>query len=483
MSLVSYTKAQFLGLTEQEAPLVLSEGSQVVLSDISLAISVQESSQRILEELGKFFKKSQVCLSPINPQHLFFEQVNPLTFKVLRTLTIHSANRSNWFFPPVNRFALRAIDVIFDCATIAKKTSYVWELKQKKIGVPKEVVESVSYKSHDGTNKPFGYMLTQTHTDGIVALHNGEIFYENYFDGQDANTPHLQFSVTKSLIGSLVAQLIVEGLIDPEKLIKDYIPELTESAFGDARVIEVLDMTTALKYSEEYADPESDVRKHMAAAGYLPQPADFPYPKTLRTFLATIKKEGEHYQLFRYVSANTEVLSWLIERAAKCPVNEIFADRIWSKIGPEHDAVIIADSAGVASWGGGFAATTRDMARIGLMMLRQGRAEQEQLLSPESFAFMRNRDTRAHYVKSKDALFPQEGWSFANQFWWTHNEHGAFMGIGIHGQLLYIDPKADVVVAKNSSHPEAEDLWIEHDAFIALHALIKKIVPEKLAAL
>jgi CubicO group peptidase (beta-lactamase class C family) len=39
------------------------------------------------------------------------------------------------------------------------------------------------------------------------------------------------------------------------------------------------------------------------------------------------------------------------------------------------------------------------------------------------------------------------GWSYRNMWWVTHNEHGAYMARGIHGQAIYIDPKAEMVIA------------------------------------
>jgi hypothetical protein len=278
----------------------------------------------------------------------------------------------------------------------------------------------------------------------------------------------------------ITAELIVNGTIDPEKQIEKYIPELAGSAFADARVIEVLDMTAGIKYHEEYDSPEADVRKHLIAAGYLSPPPGYSAAKTLRTFLPTIKKGGEtHHRAFHYVSANTEVLSWLVEKATelkgeKKTVNQLFHEKIWSKIGTEQDAYILKDSVGKPSWCGGFTATTRDMARVGQMILNRGRGENGQLLSPQTFEFMESRDLRAQYALSLYGSLPStKGWSYANQFWWSHNEHQAFTGVGIHGQLLYIDPKANMVIAKNSSHPLAEDAWIYLDAVFAIHALAK----------
>ena len=46
-----------------------------------------------------------------------------------------------------------------------------------------------------------------------------------------------------------------------------------------------------------------------------------------------------------------------------------------------------------------------------------------------------------------------QGWSYRNMGWITHNDHGAYMARGIHGQRLFIDPKAEMVIARFASHP------------------------------
>ena len=266
-------------------------------------------------------------------------------------------------------------------------------------------LKKIFYQSHDKTERTFLDMLIKTHTDSIVVLHEGKIVYEKYFNGQEPDTPHIQFSITKSLLSLIVNHLIQNEVINPEKRICEYIPELKDSAYGDARILEVLDMTVGIKFNEEYGNLESDITKHWIAASYLSQPTDYNHPKTIRSFLTRIQQEGEHNQVLHYVSANSEVLSWLVENATqlagcKKNVNELFVELIWSKIGTEHDAFIIKDSAGDASWAAGFTATAKDMARVGQMILNNGLVGDEQLISSKIFDFICQRDKRPQFVAS-----------------------------------------------------------------------------------
>lgn len=284
-----------------------------------------------------------------------------------------------------------------------------------------------------------------------------------------------------------MGQLIVDGIIDPEKRVSEYVPELADSGFSDARVIEVLDMTTALKHNEEYTNPDSEVVRFLRAASYFEQPEGYDREKTIRSFLPNVQKEGEHHLAFSYRSINTEVLSWIVEKAtalagSQRTVSELVIDWIWSKLNTEHEAGVMLDSSGTPTWTGGFTATTRDMARVGQMVLNNGKVGNNQLISSKVFEFMRQRDRRLQFSRAglEHSDPSKKGWSYANQFWWTHNEHGAFTGIGIYGQVLYIDPVADMVVAKNSSHTVPEGDWLEFDVFVALEALGQYIEESKL---
>lgn len=485
MSSITLTNAHLLTATSQTDPFLFPEGFVVHFPEVFLPVSIESSSLDIIKELGKVFQQYKGCLFPIPPDAIQVESVTPLSFRILKTFKLHSVVRDNWIAPPFNRIAFRNIAVIHNLEKIPRGNEAVRPLLSSETRPLPEQLEKVPYLSHDKIARTFEEMLIKTHTDGILILREGQTVYEKYFNGQASDVPHIQFSVTKSLIGIIVAELIQEGIINPEKCIGEYIPELINSGFGDARVIEVLDMTTELKYLEEYTNPDAEVVRHMVAATYLNPPTGYKQEETLRQFLPSIKKGGKHDQAFHYVSANTEVLSWLVENATqlagnKKTVKELFAELIWTKLGAEQDAFIIKDKVGDTTWAGGFTATTRDMARIGQMILNKGKVGDKQLISPKTFEFICARDRRPHFAASGlEKTDPaKKGWSYINQFWWTHNKNGAFSAQGIHGQNIYIDPEAKIIIAKNSSHTEAEGEWLEYDFFVAAEAITDYLIKE-----
>lgn len=295
--------------------------------------------------------------------------------------------------------------------------------------------------------------LEANFTDGIVVLHHGKMVYEKFFGCLSPTNRHGAMSLTKSFVGLLGEMLVADNQLEEDRLVKDYIPQLRESAFGDATVRQILDMTTGLDYSEDYADPNAEVWQHAAAGNPLPKPVDYIGPRTYFEFLQTVQKQGEHGRSFGYKTVNTDVLGWLISRVTGKPLTEVVSEKIWSKIGADIDAYFTVDSIGTPFAGGGLNLGLRDLARFGQMILDNGKFADQQVV-PEAVIgnILMGGDRRAFADAGYSLL---EGWSYRSMWWITHNEHGAFMARGVHGQSLYIDPEADMVIARFASYPVA----------------------------
>lgn len=304
----------------------------------------------------------------------------------------------------------------------------------------------------DGRRITFEQALQETYADGIAVLHRGTLVYERYYGVLDAHTTHIAMSVTKSFTGVLAGLLVAEGKIDPAAPVSKYVPELGTSAFGDARVTDVMDMTTGLAYSEVYTDPKSDIWAMRRACGTAPPDASAP-PTSLLQYLTTIGKQGGHGERFAYKTINTDVLAWIIRRASGAAFAELLSERIWQPLGPEEDADITVDRLGIEFAGGGLNTTLRDLTRFGEMMRNCGAFNGRQIV-PASVV-----DDIAR--GGDPAKFPTEtyptiaGWSYRNQWWVSHDAHGVYMARGIHGQSIWIDPKCEVVIARYASHPMA----------------------------
>jgi len=316
--------------------------------------------------------------------------------------------------------------------------------------------------------------LEANYTDAIVVLHKGRIVYERYFGVTQPHSNHIAMSVTKSFIGTLGAMLVAEGSLDERAPVTKYIPELAGTAYGDATVREVMDMTIGVKYSENYADPKAEIWSHSRAGGILPRAPGYDGPTSFYAFLETLQKEGEHGQAFAYKTVNTDVLGWLIRRVTGKTLGQLMSERFWQPLGVERDAYFIVDSEGTEFAGGGFSPTLRDMARFGEMMRLEGRFNGRQVVPKAVVDDIRRGADKAEFAKAGYALLP--GWSYRNMWWVTHNEHGAYAARGIHGQAIYVDPKAEMVIARFASHPVAANASFDPTSLPAFHALAKHLL-------
>lgn len=325
-----------------------------------------------------------------------------------------------------------------------------------------------------GSEMTWEQSLAANYTDGIVVLHDGKIVYERHFGCLDEAGQHGAMSVTKSFTGLLGEMLVAEGKLDENAKVASVVPELAKSAFGDATIKQVLEMTTGLRYSEDYADPDADVWIYSAAGNPLPKPEGYTGPRSYFEYLQTVRKEGEHGSAFGYKTINTDALGWIITRVTGKSVAQLLSDRIWSRMGAEQDAYYTVDSTGTPFAGGGLNAGLRDMARIGQILLDDGVINGQRLVPATAIARIRAGGDKAAFEQAGYGLL--KGWSYRGMWWITHNDHGAYMARGVHGQALYIDPKARVVIARFSSHPTAGNAANDPTSLPAYEAVAKHLM-------
>lgn len=311
--------------------------------------------------------------------------------------------------------------------------------------------------------------LAANWTDGIVVVHRGRIVHERYFGALTAHGPHLAMSVTKSFVGTLAASLIEEGEIDAAAPVTHYVPELGKSAFADASVRQVLDMRSALRYSEDYTDPDSGIANYARAAGLAVRRPEHAGPESITAFLASVEKLGRHGEAFAYKTVNTDVIAWIVSRVTEQSVAAVLESRFWGPLGMEEDAYLTIDSHGTGFTGGGLNTCLRDLARFGEMMRCEGAFDGRQVVPAAAVADIRRGGERGECLRAGYPMLP--GWSYRSMWWVTHDAHGAFSARGIHGQALWIDPAAEMVIARYASHPGAANGlndWVSQPAYRAL---------------
>lgn len=350
---------------------------------------------------------------------------------------------------PTHRHAFSRMREFLPSARVGRGNA-VWELP---VALSDDLDSLRFITLDDGRELTWGESLAANFTDAILVLHRGTVIYERYFGTTRRDTPHIAFSVTKSFVGTIAEMLVHEGRLDPAAPIAELLPELARSGFADATLRQVMDMTTALDFSEDYTDANSGIGAMSNALGLTPRAPGYAGPTDVYAFLPTVRKQGEHGERFTYRTCNTEVLGWIVARTEGKRLDQVMSERIWQPLGMEQDADFLLDPTGMPFAGGGLNPVLRDLARFGEAMRLGGQGNGGQAIHAAAVESIRAGGSRAAFAPAGYTYLP-EG-SYRSQWWMMPGNSGAFSARGIHGQTIYIDPAAELVIARFGSHPVA----------------------------
>src|ERR1700690_1002234 len=282
---------------------------------------------------------------------------------------------ANWLKPPFNRWSFQHVREVVPTAGIHRGRGPAMMMRRND-----RAVERIAFQAPDGKESTIGRLLDDSFTDGFLVLQRGRILSERYDNHMTPDARHIVFSVSKSITASLAGVLVDRGLLDPDAPVTRYIPEVAGAAYGDCTVRHVLDMTVSVNFVEDYLDTTGDFARYRASTGWIPI-VDPKNLADLRSFLATMKRGAEpHGTRFHYVSPNSDLLGWILERASGIRYARLISELMWQPMGAEFDADIAVERLGGPRPAGGISATLRDLARFGELMRRRGMAGGRQVL-------------------------------------------------------------------------------------------------------
>jgi CubicO group peptidase (beta-lactamase class C family) len=274
--------------------------------------------------------------------------------------------------------------------------------------------------------------IRETDTDGMAIVHRGRLVFERYGNGMTDETPHILMSVSKSLLGVLTETLGLE-----QRLVTDVLPELKSTAYRGATVRHLLDMRAGIVWDEDYLATSGPIVEYRKATGWNPGDGR----SDLHSFYGTLTEATGHGGDFHYVSPNSDLLGWVIERATGRRYAELMSELVWKPLGAERSAYITVDRLGAPRCAGGMCVTLRDLARVGLWLMEQPLMDQlERAGDAGAWA-------RGDLVK----YFPDLPMRYRSQWYALHGAAPLVFGLGIHGQNLFIDRRNEIVIAKLSS--------------------------------
>jgi CubicO group peptidase (beta-lactamase class C family) len=258
-----------------------------------------------------------------------------------------------------------------------------------------------------------------------------------------------------------------------------YVPELKKAgAFADASFGQVLDMTSSMNFTEDYADPKSGIRTYGAVLGWTAKVEGVEYPDSLYQYLVSldIDKKHKHAEIFHYQTPKTDAVNWVTNRVNNQSFQEALYEKVWSKIGTEGETYVLLDNNATLVAGGGLNATPYNLARFAIMMINEGRLDGRQVVPPAVIQKLANGGSIEAFDNGPDSdgvVHAKGEWSYRAQ-WWVKHTKGmeAFMAIGIHGQWIYLDVHRKIAIVKVSSQPKSKDEYLNSYDLNAFYAII-----------
>jgi CubicO group peptidase (beta-lactamase class C family) len=294
-----------------------------------------------------------------------------------------------------------------------------------------ETVQNVKY---DGKRITFDEFLSKTSTNAFLIIRDGKITYESYLNGKSQETILPSYSVAKTMTSLLIGQLIDEGKIKESDTFISILPEFKAgTSFDKVTIKDLLDMNSGVGVSDNYPSGPS---------GWGVAIAQMYATTDVNWWLKNNRAMREEPGTFpEYRSVNTQMLGLIIQKVTGRSLSDEFTDRIWQKVGADHDATWNVDhKGGFEKAFCCFNATARDYARVG------------QALMTGSPAI-----ASASWKKrlSEPAVTLDYGWGYSAQMW--HPYPGINLMLGLHGQYIYQDKANKTVIVKLSDLPTSAD--------------------------
>jgi CubicO group peptidase (beta-lactamase class C family) len=360
---------------------------------------------------------------------------------------------ANWRTAPFNKWAFQHVRELIPSADIRNDPDNIWSLSAEEVDFGGLLINR-----RDGPSLTYEAFLRDTDTDGIVVVHKGKVVSERYANGMTRGTPHIWMSVSKSVLGVIAGILAEEGILDPERPVSEFVPEISGTAYSNARVRHLLDMRVGVHFDENYLATSGPIVEYRKAQNWNPlEPGDT--PSDLRSFYrCLVAVDGSHGERFHYVSPNTDLLGWIIERATGERYADLVSRLLWQPLGASNGAYITVDRLGAPRCAGGVNATVADLARLGQLIVQRGRRGRTQVISDSWIQdVLTAGDHNAWKAGDFIDLFPSAEMHYRNQWYVQKDPKPMMFGFGVHGQHLFVDASTDLVIARAASQPAAID--------------------------
>ncbi|MGA0182474.1 MAG: serine hydrolase domain-containing protein [Candidatus Puniceispirillaceae bacterium] len=380
----------------------------------------------------------------------------------------YQALLANWREPGVARWSFNHLRQLLPTAPVQPASNPI------AIDEVRQDLDDLSFINAAGDKQQLGAFLARSQSDCFAVMKDGNLVYD-WFGGFGApDRQHIIFSVTKSMASLLAGVLVGQGVIAPERLVTDYLPELGNSAYAGATMRHLLDMQIASSFNEDYLDTSGVFMAYRRASAWNPiEEGD--RNDGLRDFLTKMPPSNDpHGTRHHYCSPHSDVLGWVIERCGGASFAALFSRHILVPCGARYEGYISLDTFGAPRVSGGLCLTIHDLLRIGQMVCDGGIAGGQQIIPKSWIDDIYDRHDNSIWLQQKDGEGPRlfVNGNYRSQWYRPDQDRQIACAIGIHGQWLWIDRASRLVIVKLASNGTVVDTETDRD-FLAVFAAIE----------
>ena len=262
-------------------------------------------------------------------------------------------------------------------------------------------------------------------TQAVVLIKDGYLIGERYAEGFNADSFGTSWSMAKSFYASLIGISIDRGEIKSlDDKVSDYLDYFNDER-SDITIRDILNMASGLQFPEHEHELMFFKKDHLAYA-------------------KDIGVEKKPNTLFEYNNVNSMLLGDILLVATGKKADELLNERILKPIGAENSTLWRDSSDNVLTYCC-IDMSARDYSRFGLLFSRNGKWEQDQIISSDYV-----NETFTPYWEFTPERFTDLNRGYSLHWWFSKNddEGQIFNSSGKFGQYIFVDRKNDVIFTR-----------------------------------
>ncbi|MBL0340190.1 MAG: serine hydrolase [Bacteroidetes bacterium] len=264
----------------------------------------------------------------------------------------------------------------------------------------------------------------------FLVIKDDSIRYEEYWDSYGPGSLSNSFSMAKSIVSILVGIAVDEGKISSlDQSVCKYLPEFCSPENERLTVRHLLMMSSGLNWDEGYTSLFGQVTRSY-------------YDSNLKSQMLGLKVVDEPGKEWNYMSANTQLLAFIVEKATGMSSSEYASQKLWIPIQAEKNAQWSLDQKeGSEKAFCCFYSNARDFARIGKLFLQKGKWNGKQVVSE---AYVNAAISPAPITENGTPV------SIYGYQWWLTNSRNknVFYARGILGQYIFVIPDLNIIFVR-----------------------------------